>query len=138
MPQGVRNLFWYYSWWGAVEERDFHIVLREPLQQFCKQQMLELLKGCARALDTGSVEGGRPDLTRSLTRSQFVVQNPWIVDFIDSLGPSLERNLSIEPPEHLVKRVYALFDANADGKITKAEFISKVSAMRWPFIQYVP
>jgi hypothetical protein len=118
VPVKVRNLWWYHSYWSEVKREDFHLVIREPLQEFCKQQLLEVIKRSVRALDGSSS-------LESLSQSQMLIDNPWIEKFIDSLAPELEA-LSIDPPAHLVQRVYALFDANEHGKITKQEFISKV------------
>jgi hypothetical protein len=142
VPESVRSLWRWHAWNGAVRKEDFASIMKEPLQEFCKVQLLSLLKvrrtrpfasrpplrvhvqGAVKLLD------GNEQLTTSvsvsLTRSQLAQDNPWIVELIDSLEPALAESLRIDVPDHLAERVFALFTSNADNKITKKEFITKV------------
>lgn len=55
--------------------------------------------------------------------------HPWIGDFIAHLDEELSDSLAISLPDHFVDQVFRLFDANADGSVTKQEWVSKCNIL---------
>lgn len=115
---GLLREFRYHQWWGCCDKKAFRRVLQRPLQQFLTRVVVDLVQTQARRI-TGEAEG--------LTRSQLLVEHAWIGQLINELAAVLEERLEVELPEHFVDQVFRLFDADADGKITKKEFVSKVT-----------
>jgi hypothetical protein len=98
----------------------FLAVLQETLQSFFARQAVELVQKAARRV-SGQGDG--------LTRSQIVQDHPWIEDFIAHLDEELSDGISITLPDHFVDQVFRLFDANADGSVTKQEWVSKCNIL---------
>jgi hypothetical protein len=96
------------------------VVLQETLQGYFTRLAVDVVHNAANRL-SGQANG--------LETSQVVLDNPWIGDFISRLNEELSDKFSVNLPEHFVDQVFRLFDVNADGAITKQEWVSKCNVL---------
>jgi hypothetical protein len=112
----------YYQWKGACDRKTFKKVLQEPLSVFFTKTIVGIIhKNLQRMV--GQEEGG------DLRRSQIVQEHPWVEKFVADIGGLLEERISIELPDHFVNQAFRLFDADANGLITKEEFVAKCNIL---------
>ena len=95
-------------------------MLQETLQGFFARQAVAVVHRAALRL-SGQSDG--------LTQSRLVEDHPWIGDFIKHLDDEISHGITIVLPDHFVDQVFRLFDVNADGSVTKQEWVSKCNIL---------
>ena len=100
-PQ-LLSVWRYYQWKGSCDKRTFKRVLQEPLTRFVTQAFVKVIR---QKLD--QIVGLAGEEEESLTKSQILVEHPWVEQFVTEIGPLLEESISIELPEHFVNQVVA-------------------------------
>ena len=98
-PQ-LLSVWRYYQWKGSCDKRTFKRVLQEPLTRFVTQAFVKVIR---QKLE--QIVGLAGDEEEGLTKSQILVEHPWVEEFVAEIGPLLEESISIELPEHFVNQV---------------------------------